>query len=136
MRKDPKEGKLLHIMSSGLKAGATWSRAETLQLCRECCGGQGFLSENKIGNLKNDTDIDGEQGPAQQQFLTTCYFICFSIDVERCLIVDLLTGCLHLAVTFEGDNTGEPVRIAAVHCLAYLLLVMNYCLLALASVCK
>ena len=53
-RKDPKNAKLIHIMSSGLKAGATWSRGEILQLCRECCGGQGFLSANKIGIMKND----------------------------------------------------------------------------------
>ena len=53
-RKDPKNAKLIHVMSSGLKAGATWSRGEILQLCRECCGGQGFLSANKIGPMKND----------------------------------------------------------------------------------
>lgn len=52
--KDPASGKLLHVMSSGIKAGATWVRAETLQHCRECCGGQGFLAANKIGPMKND----------------------------------------------------------------------------------
>ena len=52
--KDPKKGKLLHVMSSGVKAAATWCRAETMQHCRECCGGQGFLAANKIGPMKND----------------------------------------------------------------------------------
>ena len=52
--KDPRKAKLLHVMSSGIKAAATWSRAETMQHCRECCGGQGFLAANKIGPMKND----------------------------------------------------------------------------------
>jgi len=52
--KDPKKAKLLHVMSSAIKAGATWSRGEIMQHCRECCGGQGFLAANKIGPMKND----------------------------------------------------------------------------------
>ena len=52
--KDPKKAKVLHVMSSGVKAAATWSRAEIMQHCRECCGGQGFLAANKIGPMKND----------------------------------------------------------------------------------
>jgi hypothetical protein len=33
MRKRPQDGKAIHVMSSGLKAGATWSRVEILQVC-------------------------------------------------------------------------------------------------------
>eukprot|EP00775_Hariotina_reticulata_P009656 gene9656-9816_t len=29
-----------------------------LKNCRECCGGQGFLSANKIGSMKTDMDVD------------------------------------------------------------------------------
>lgn len=54
----PGDAKLIHIISSGLKAAATWTRVEVLQNCRECCGGMGFLAANKIGPLKTDTDID------------------------------------------------------------------------------
>eukprot|EP00879_Flechtneria_rotunda_P009942 GHRR01010397.1.p1 GENE.GHRR01010397.1~~GHRR01010397.1.p1 ORF type:complete len:600 (+),score=211.63 GHRR01010397.1:456-2255(+) len=50
--------KLVHVLSSGLKAAATWSRVEILQQCRECCGGMGFLSANKIGPMKTDMDVD------------------------------------------------------------------------------
>lgn len=35
----PDVGKTVHIVSSGLKAGATWHRVRILQDCRECCGG-------------------------------------------------------------------------------------------------
>ena len=57
-QKTPADGKAIHVLSSGLKAGATWARVETLQACRECCGGQGFLAANRIGPLKNDMDVD------------------------------------------------------------------------------
>jgi acyl-CoA oxidase len=36
---------------------ATWNTTHTLQECRECCGGKGYLSENRIDALKNDTEI-------------------------------------------------------------------------------
>lgn len=35
----PDVGKTVHVVSSGLKAGATWHRVRILQDCRECCGG-------------------------------------------------------------------------------------------------
>ena len=55
---NPKDGKAIHVLSSGLKAAATWSRVDILQKCRECCGGQGFLAANKIGPMKTDMDVD------------------------------------------------------------------------------
>ncbi len=68
--KDPSKAKLLHVMSSGIKAGATWSRGEIMQQCRECCGGQGFLAANKIGPLKNDmVSPPPSFDPFQVQFL-------------------------------------------------------------------
>lgn len=36
----PDAAKQIHIVSSGLKAGATWHRVKILQDCRECCGGE------------------------------------------------------------------------------------------------
>ncbi|KAF6252133.1 acyl-CoA dehydrogenase/oxidase [Scenedesmus sp. NREL 46B-D3] len=54
----PPDAKLVHVLSSGLKAAATWSRVEVLQQCRECCGGMGFLAANKIGPMKTDMDVD------------------------------------------------------------------------------
>ena len=57
-QKSAADAKAIHVISSGLKAGSTWSRVDTLQACRECCGGQGFLAANRIGPLKNDMDVD------------------------------------------------------------------------------
>jgi acyl-CoA oxidase len=50
--------KQVHVMSSGIKAAATWCKVDGLQKCRECCGGQGFLAINKIGPMAVDTNVD------------------------------------------------------------------------------
>lgn len=42
---------------AGLKAYSSWYAVETLQACRECCGGQGYLSKNRLGTLRADTEI-------------------------------------------------------------------------------
>ncbi|HTH57182.1 MAG TPA: acyl-CoA dehydrogenase [Cyclobacteriaceae bacterium] len=47
----------IEALAAGLKSFATWNATATLQECRECCGGKGYLSENRIDALKNDTDI-------------------------------------------------------------------------------
>lgn len=47
----------IEALAAGLKAVATWNTTSTLQECRECCGGKGYLSENRIDALKNDTEI-------------------------------------------------------------------------------
>lgn len=47
----------IETLAAGLKAYATWSNIESLQVCRESCGGQGYLSENRFADLKADTDI-------------------------------------------------------------------------------
>ena len=53
-----KNAKVVHVLSSGLKAAATWHRVQILQECRECCGGMGFLAANKIGPMLNDMNVD------------------------------------------------------------------------------
>ena len=47
----------LESLAAGVKAVSTWHTTTTLQECREACGGNGFLSINRLGNLKSDTDI-------------------------------------------------------------------------------
>ena len=47
----------LETDAAGLKALATWHATETIQACREACGGAGYLSENRFGELKADTDV-------------------------------------------------------------------------------
>ena len=47
----------IEALAAGLKAVATWNTTQTLQECRECCGGKGYMSENRIDALKNDTEV-------------------------------------------------------------------------------
>lgn len=42
---------------AGLKAIISWFATEAIQESREACGGKGYLTENRIGDLKNDSDI-------------------------------------------------------------------------------
>jgi len=44
-------------LAAGLKALSTWNATETIQICRESCGGKGYLSEMYFDRLKADTDI-------------------------------------------------------------------------------
>ena len=47
----------IEALAAGIKSYATWNARNTLQECREACGGKGYLSENRIDDLKNDTEI-------------------------------------------------------------------------------
>jgi acyl-CoA oxidase len=47
----------LETRAAGLKAIATWHATETIQTCREACGGAGYMSANRLGELKADTDV-------------------------------------------------------------------------------
>lgn len=47
----------IETLAAGLKSYATWFTSETIQECREACGGKGYLAENRFADLKADSDI-------------------------------------------------------------------------------
>lgn len=47
----------VETLAAGLKAKSTWHATQTIQTCREACGGKGYLAENRFTALKGDTDI-------------------------------------------------------------------------------
>jgi acyl-CoA oxidase len=51
------EQRRLETQAAGLKAVATWHTTQTIQTCREACGGAGYLSANRLTELKADTDV-------------------------------------------------------------------------------
>ncbi len=55
--KSDKDAQEIEALAAGIKAYTTWTTTQALQECREACGGKGYLSENRIGDLKNDSEI-------------------------------------------------------------------------------
>ncbi|HET8960215.1 acyl-CoA dehydrogenase [Nocardioides sp.] len=59
----PEDGENEHVRrelesrAAGTKAIGTWHATETIQQCREACGGAGYLSVNRFDALKADTDV-------------------------------------------------------------------------------
>ncbi len=47
----------LESRAAGLKAAQTWHATRTIQTCREALGGAGYLAENRLPQLKADTDV-------------------------------------------------------------------------------
>ena len=54
---DERERRKLEALAAGIKATTTWHATATIQTCREACGGAGYLSENRLPQLKADTDV-------------------------------------------------------------------------------
>lgn len=54
---DEDQMRKIETKAAGLKSMATWHATDTIQECREACGGKGYLSENRFDALKGDSDI-------------------------------------------------------------------------------
>jgi acyl-CoA oxidase len=54
---DEQARRKLESRAAGVKALATWHATDTIQECREACGGAGYLSVNRFDALKADTDV-------------------------------------------------------------------------------
>ncbi len=54
---DPTQARKIETLAAGLKSKASWHASTTLQMCREACGGKGYLVENQFAALKADADI-------------------------------------------------------------------------------
>ncbi|MBS7232075.1 acyl-CoA dehydrogenase family protein [Flavobacterium psychroterrae] len=57
LNKTEPEMQEIEALAAGMKSYSTWSTRDILQECREAIGGKGYLSENRIDALKNDTEI-------------------------------------------------------------------------------
>jgi acyl-CoA oxidase len=52
-----RERRELESLAAGMKARTSWHAMQTIQTCRECCGGAGYMAPNRFGALRNDIDI-------------------------------------------------------------------------------
>ncbi|MFF0265441.1 acyl-CoA dehydrogenase [Kribbella sp. NPDC004536] len=55
--RDEHDRRALEAQAAGTKALGTWHATEAIQVCREACGGAGYLAENRLATLKADTDV-------------------------------------------------------------------------------
>ncbi|MGB4780162.1 acyl-CoA dehydrogenase [Microbacterium sp.] len=53
----PAERENLETLAAALKPLSTWNALDTIQECREACGGAGFLAENRLVGLHQDLDV-------------------------------------------------------------------------------
>ena len=53
----PQNRERLETTAAALKATSTWFAMDTLQTCRQACGGAGFLSENRLTSMRSDLDV-------------------------------------------------------------------------------
>jgi acyl-CoA oxidase len=53
----PGETQEVETLAAALKAFASDFTVQTIQACREACGGQGYLAVNRLGRLRDDTDV-------------------------------------------------------------------------------
>jgi acyl-CoA oxidase len=51
------ERRQLETLAAGIKAANSWHAMDTLQTCRECCGGAGYMAVNRLGAMRDDVDI-------------------------------------------------------------------------------
>jgi len=54
---DERDRRRLESFAAAMKAATSWHATETIQTCRECCGGAGYMSVNRFAALKADTDV-------------------------------------------------------------------------------
>ncbi|HEY5318691.1 MAG TPA: acyl-CoA dehydrogenase, partial [Solirubrobacteraceae bacterium] len=47
----------LESLAAGMKATTSWHALTTIQTCRECCGGAGYMAVNRFPALRADVDI-------------------------------------------------------------------------------
>jgi acyl-CoA oxidase len=47
----------LDAFAAAMKATSSWHAVHTIQTCRECCGGAGYMAVNRFAALRADTDV-------------------------------------------------------------------------------
>lgn len=57
LNKSEEDSREVEALAAGLKAQASWRALDTIQESREACGGEGYMTRNRIAQLRKDVDI-------------------------------------------------------------------------------
>lgn len=57
IERDEEDQREVEALAAGMKAYSTWTARDVVQTARECCGGQGYMSENRICEIRRDIDV-------------------------------------------------------------------------------
>ena len=57
VNKTEEDGQEVEAVAAGMKSLCTWFTTQALQECREACGGNGYLWENRFADMKADSEI-------------------------------------------------------------------------------
>ncbi len=57
IERDDEDQREVEALAAGMKAYATWTALDGVQTARECCGGQGYVSDNRICEIRRDIDV-------------------------------------------------------------------------------
>ena len=52
-----REQRQLEARAAGIKSASTWHATDTIQACREACGGAGYMMVNRFAAMRADTDV-------------------------------------------------------------------------------
>ncbi|XP_077301266.1 acyl-CoA oxidase 3 isoform X2 [Arctopsyche grandis] len=79
------KGLEIHALSSASKPISSWAARDGIQVCREACGGHGYLQATGIGKIRNENDAnctyEGENSLLVQQ--TSNWLLSFMSNLEK-----------------------------------------------------
>jgi len=110
---DAEEQRELESRTAGLKAANTWHASTAIQETREACGGAGYLAENRLIELRADTDVfttfEGDNHVLTQlvakELLTT-----YADDIKSMSPVDWV----RFAANYAGDRVLKRTAAEAI----------------------
>ncbi|AZG47993.1 acyl-CoA dehydrogenase family protein [Gordonia insulae] len=108
--------------AAGIKAYATWHASNTINVCREACGGAGYLDENQLSIMRGDIDVfttfEGDNTVLTQlvgkellsaysddvQGLTTAGWVRFVVGMARDVVVEKTAVRQVVQTLLEGSD--------------------------------